>query len=229
MKEQEYLDPRPREFFDRYHERSRTQEPNWVYMAVKMVVVPYMLIFHRLRGTGRENIPVSGPAIIAPNHFSFLDHFLVARFTKRRVRFMAKSQIFKPPMVWIFSPGGVFPIRRGHRDEEAMLTARMILENGGLVVLYPEAGRSRTREVTNMAKPGIGRLALETGVPIIPTAIIGSEGVRDWKKLRFPRVQVSFGEPVQYNRAAAPSRQQQQEIADEVLTLVNQLFRQGRQ
>jgi 1-acyl-sn-glycerol-3-phosphate acyltransferase len=113
MKEQVYFDERPKEFFDRYHERSRTQRPNWVYEIVRIVTSIYAYTFFRARSIASQNVPPSGPVILAPNHFSFMDHFFTGAFIRRKVRFMAKSQLFKRPLVWIYSPGGVFPVRRG--------------------------------------------------------------------------------------------------------------------
>ena len=95
MKAQVYKDPRPKEYFDRFHERSRTREPDWVYEAVRIVTSLYAWTFFRARGIAAENVP-TGPVIIAPNHFSFMDHFFVGAFIRRRVRFMAKSQLFAP-------------------------------------------------------------------------------------------------------------------------------------
>ena len=104
--------------------------------------------------------------ILAPNHASFMDHFFTGAFIRRRVQFMAKSQLFKPGSgAWVFSHGGVFPVRRGHQDEEAFITAFKILARGGAVVMYCEGGRSRTGKVGDEARPGIGRLALESGRP----------------------------------------------------------------
>src|SRR6188472_3505915 len=88
-----------------------------VYKEVRIVTSLYAWTFFRARGSGAERVPTEGPVIIAPNHFSFMDHFFAGAFTRRKVRFMAKSQLFKPPLVWVYSPGGVFPVRRGARDD----------------------------------------------------------------------------------------------------------------
>ena len=125
--------------------------------------------------------------IIAPNHFSFLDHFFVAVYLRRKVHFMAKSQLFKRPMQFIYTHGGVFPVRRGHHDEEAFKTAHAVLARGDIVVMYAEAGRSRSGEL-NKPRHGLGRLALESGAPVVPTAIAGTERVRNWRRLQFPKV-----------------------------------------
>ena len=95
-------------------------------------------------------------------------------YIRRKVRFMAKSQLFKRPMQFIYTHGGVFPVRRGARDEEMFITAETILARGGAITMYCEGGRSRTGKVAEQAKRGIGRLALETGAPVVPIAIHGS-------------------------------------------------------
>ena len=172
---------------------------------VRLAVVPYMLTLFRARGLGTENVP-NGPVILAPNHGSFMDHFFSGAFIRRRVRFMAKSQLFKGAIpIYIFSHGGVFPIRRGHHDEEAFQTAFKLLE-AGAVVMYCEGGRSRTGQIADHAKPGIGRLALQSGVPVVPVAILGSQQVRNWKRLEFPKVTIQYGEPVRFDVVAEPGR-----------------------
>ena len=105
-----------------------------------------------------------------------MDHFFVGVYLRRKVRFMAKSQLFGPPVLtYIFKHGGVFPVRRGHRDEEAFKTAYELLDQGEMLLVYAEGGRSRSRELGE-PKPGIGRIALESGAPIVPVAIHGSPG-----------------------------------------------------
>src|SRR3979411_3406733 len=139
MREQVYTDTRPKEHFDRFHERSRTREPDWAYELTRILTSLYAYTFLRARAITTENVPGSGPVILAPNHFSFMDHFLMGCFIRRKVRFMAKSQLFKPPMQFIYTHGGVFPVRRGARDEETFITARTILEQGATGETYGES------------------------------------------------------------------------------------------
>jgi 1-acyl-sn-glycerol-3-phosphate acyltransferase len=137
---------------------------------------------------------------------------------------MAKSQLFGPPVLtYILKVGGVFPVRRGHRDEKAFETAYELIDQGELLLVYAEGGRSRSQRL-GTAKPGIGRIALETGVPVIPTAIHGSAGVRGWKRLRFPRVTVAYGEPLTFPVERDPSRERQQEVADQIFARVRELY-----
>ena len=223
LKPQIYKDPRPKEYFDRFHARCRERPPNAMYEVVRMVTMLHALVTFRARGLGTENVPM-GPVILAPNHASFMDHFLTAAFIRRRVQFMAKSQMFKPPLgPLVYSPGGVFPVRRGHHDEEAFVTSYEILGRGGAVVIYCEGGRSRTGRLADTAKPGIGRLALETGVPVVPVAILGSYQVRNWKRLDFPKVTVQFGKPFKFTHVEEPTREQQQETADYIFGRIRKL------
>jgi 1-acyl-sn-glycerol-3-phosphate acyltransferase len=223
IKPQVYRDPRPAEHFDRYHELVRDHPPEAkVYEIVRIVTVLHGLISFRARGLYSENVP-SGPVILAPNHGSFMDHFFTGAFIRRRVQFMGKSQLFKGVGAWVFSHGGVFPVRRGHQDEEAFKTAFAILDRGGAVVMYCEGGRSRTGKIADKARPGIGRLALESGAPIVPVAILGSHQVRNWKRLQFPRVTVRYGEPFALRAIADPSRELQQQAADLILERIREL------
>ena len=224
MREQVYSDPRPKEYFDRFHARARTREPDWVYDLVRVITSLYAYTFLRARAISSENAPGSGAVILAPNHFSFMDHFLMGCFIRRKVRFMAKSQLFKKPMQFIYTHGGVFPVRRGARDEETFITAETILNRGGAVTMYCEGGRSRTGKVSEQAKRGIGRLALETGAPVVPIAIFGSSRVRNWKRLQFPKVTVQYGEAISWEKVENPTREQQQAVADEILVEIRRLY-----
>jgi 1-acyl-sn-glycerol-3-phosphate acyltransferase len=224
MREQVYTDPRPKEHFDRFHTRARTREPDWAYELTRVITSLYAYTFLRARSISSEKVPGSGAVILAPNHFSFMDHFLMGCYIRRKVRFMAKSQLFKPPMQFIYNHGGVFPVRRGAGDEETFTTAETILGKGGAITMYCEGGRSRTGKVGEQAKRGIGRLALETGAPVVPIAIYGSSRVRNWKRLQFPKVTIQYGDALRWERVDQPTREQQQAVADEILVEIRRLY-----
>jgi 1-acyl-sn-glycerol-3-phosphate acyltransferase len=225
MREQVYADPRPKEHFDRFHERSRTREPDWAYELTRMLTSLYAYTFLRARAISSEKVPGAGAVILAPNHFSFMDHFLMGCYIRRKVRFMAKSQLFKPgPMQFVYTHGGVFPVRRGARDEETFITAETILGRGGAITMYCEGGRSRTGKVAEQAKRGIGRLALETGAPVVPIAIHGSSRIRNWKRLQFPEITVQYGDAIRWECIEHPTPEQQQAVADEVLLQIRALY-----
>ncbi|MBO9534988.1 MAG: 1-acyl-sn-glycerol-3-phosphate acyltransferase [Solirubrobacteraceae bacterium] len=233
LKEQVYVDPRPSEYFDRFYAYTRSHpNPGWVYTTVRVITVVMSRAFFRIRGIDAQNVPASGPVIIAPNHFSHIDHFFAGASLRRKLQFMAKSQLFVPPLQGIYMRGGTFPVRRGNRDSRAMDISREILERGGAMVMYCEGGRSRSGELQEKAKWGIGRIALETGAPIVPTAILGSSHVRNFKKGEFPTVTVKYGKPLRFEKVEDPTREQSQaaadQIFDEIKTLYYGLRDQGR-
>ena len=224
IKPQVYKDPRPAEYFTRFHERARSRRPDWIYELARMVLTPPTLILYRTAAIGVDNVPPSGPVILAPNHFSQMDHFFAGVYLRRKIRFMAKSQLFANKAIeFIFFHGGVFPVRRGHRDEEAFITAHSILDQGGCVLMYAEGGRSRSRNLGE-PRPGVGRLALESGVPVVPVAIHGSQGVRGWKRLRFPKVTVQYGEPMSFDAVEHPTREQQLDAATRIFDRVRAMY-----
>jgi 1-acyl-sn-glycerol-3-phosphate acyltransferase len=223
MKPQVYRDERPAEYFGQFHAAAR-KGVGWTYPLVRLIVSLPALLLYRARAIGVENVPKTGALILAPNHFSQMDHFFVGLHLRRQVRFMAKSQMFGPPVLtYIYKHGGVFPVRRGHRDEESIETAFTILRQGGMLLVYAEGGRSRSGELGEV-KPGIGRIALESGAPVVPVAIQGSEGVRRWKRFRFPKVTVEFGEPLEFPTEEAPGRERQLEVAEQIFAPVREMY-----
>src|SRR3954454_783310 len=222
IRPQTYKDPRPAEYFTQFHTAAR-RGVGWTYALARVVLTLPTLLIYRVRAIGVENVPRQGPLVLAPNHFSQMDHFFAGVYLRRKIRFMAKSQMFGPPLLtYVYKHGGVFPVRRGHHDEEAIETARILVEQGEMLLVYAEGGRSRSGGL-GQPKPGIGRIALETGAPIVPVCIHGSERVRSWKRLRFPRITVRFGEPMTFTVEPAPSRVRQLEVATEVFAQVREM------
>jgi 1-acyl-sn-glycerol-3-phosphate acyltransferase len=226
LKAQVYKDPRPKEYFDRFHARTRARRPDWVYEAVRIVTTLYAWTFFRTRGIRADKVLPEGAVILAPNHFSFMDHFFLGVSIRRKVSFMAKSQLFVRPMQWIYTHGGVFPVRRGHADDDAFITANTILARGGCLAMYSEGGRSRTGKLSELPKRGIGKLALESGAPVVPIAIFGSHKVRNWKRLQFPKVTVLYGDAIRWERVEHPTREQQQQVANEIFAEIRALYAQ---
>jgi 1-acyl-sn-glycerol-3-phosphate acyltransferase len=223
IKPQVYKDERPASYFDQFHAAAR-KGVGWTYTCVRILISLPTLLIYRVRAIGVKNVPRSGPLILAPNHFSQMDHFFIGLYLRRQIRFMAKSQLFGPPVLtYIFKHGGVFPIRRGHHDEEAFKTAFTILDQDGMLLIYAEGGRSRSGELGD-PKPGVGRLALESRAPVVPVAIHGSAKVRGWKRFRFPKVTVQFGEPLSYPVEESPDRERQLEAATEVFDRVRAIY-----
>jgi 1-acyl-sn-glycerol-3-phosphate acyltransferase len=223
MKPQVYKDPRPAEYFDQFHAAAR-KGVGWTYTFARIVLTLPTWLIWRVRAIGVENVPKDGPMVLAPNHFSQMDHFFVGLYLRRKIRFMAKSQLFGPPVLtYIYKHGGVFPVRRGHHDEEAFETVRRLLEQDEMLLVYAEGGRSRSQQLGE-PKPGIGRIALESGVPIVPVAIHGSEYARQWKRFRFPKTTVQFGEPLTFPVENAPGKDRQLEIATQIFARVREMY-----
>jgi 1-acyl-sn-glycerol-3-phosphate acyltransferase len=223
IKAQVYKDPRPAQTFDQHHARVRRRPPEWPYELVRSLTVWIAIVFFRAESYGAENVP-NGPLIVAPNHASFMDHFFAGAFVRRHIQFMAKSQMFgRHPLSWIYSHGGVFPVRRGYHDEESFKTAFTILDRGGAIGMYVEGGRSRNGFVGTDAKAGIGRLAVESGAAVVPVAILGSHQVRNWKRGRFPKVVVRYGKPIRFTQVKNATREQQQYAADQILRRIRDM------
>jgi len=223
IKPQVYKDPRPAEYFVQFHQAAR-KGVGWTYVLARIVLTVPTLLLWRVKAIGVENVPKAGPLVLAPNHFSQMDHFFIGVYLRRKIRFMAKSQLFGPPVLtYIYKHGGVFPVRRGHHDEEAFETVHELLRQGEMLLVYAEGGRSRSQQL-GAPKPGIGRIALESGVPIVPVAIHGSERARQWTKLHFPKVTIQFGEPVAYPVEAEPDRERQLEVATQIFGRVRELY-----
>ena len=163
-----------------------------LYAVVRFLLTPALRLWFRMHMSGSEHIPASGPAIVAPNHKSFLDAFFVGISTRRHVRYMAKAELFRGPLGWLFLRLGAFPVVRGEADAEAVETARRILEQGGVLVVFPEG--TRVEDVHALGSPhhGAGRLALMTGAPIIPAAIAGTQRLWLGPLPKPRRVQVAF-------------------------------------
>ncbi|MHB8317869.1 MAG: lysophospholipid acyltransferase family protein [Acidimicrobiales bacterium] len=180
------------------------------YWVLKAVLTPVFLLLWRVKVEGRENLPKSGPAILAANHQSFCDSFFLPLVVTRKVTFLAKAEYFDHlKTAWFFRSVGQIPIRRGGgaASERAIFTAREVLDKGNLLGLYPEGTRSRDALV-HKGRTGVARLSRECGVVVIPVGIVGTEAVQplDAKLMRpFHKVTVRFGKPMQMVPAADPN------------------------
>jgi 1-acyl-sn-glycerol-3-phosphate acyltransferase len=182
---------------ERAHRRARGSGVNVpLYALVRLLVAPLLRLWFRVRISDAENIPPEGAAIIAPNHKSFLDAFFLAIATRRHVRYMAKTELFRGPLGWLFPRLGAFPVRRGEADAEAIETARLILEQGGLLVMFPEGTRVEESDALGSPHHGAGRLALETGASVIPAAISGTGHLWLGPIPKPHRVQLAFLDPI---------------------------------
>jgi glycerol-3-phosphate dehydrogenase (NAD(P)+) len=187
--------------------RARTRGVNpLVYWIVRGFLQPFFRVWFRLERIGREHIPAEGPVILASNHRSFLDPFVIAVMTRRPIYFVAKKELFAfhPVVSWLLNALGAFPIDRGASDQEAMGTARAILERGEAVLMFPEGTRIRPGSL-GRPKRGVGRLALETGAPVVPVAVIGTEAVRRGIRIRPHKVRIRAGGVLTFPRVERPS------------------------
>lgn len=199
---------RPRSL-DVYHERTRRRGVNaLVYWPTRLVLRTLILLYFRVRRLGVEHVPSPGSTrgvILAANHRSFLDPFLMGCAIGRPIYFVAKQELFTNPIVgWFLNCLGAFPVRRGGADEDSVYTALALLERGRPVVIFPEGTRI-TAGSLGRPKRGVGRLALQSGAAVVPVAITGSEHARDGWKIKPVKVHLRFGPPLTYPRVDDPS------------------------
>jgi len=196
------------ERLQRYHDYTRRHSVNWpLYLLARVFMTPFFLVYFRLGRTGREHGRVSGGLIVAANHRSFLDPFAIGAALpwRRPMNYVAKIELFERRWQgWLLSRLGAFPIRRGESDKEAMETARLVVERGGTVCIFPEGTRIR-RGTLGTPKRGVGRLALQTGAPVLPTAVFGSEHVRRGWRIRPRQVRVRLGKAMTFPTVEEPS------------------------
>jgi 1-acyl-sn-glycerol-3-phosphate acyltransferase len=202
---------------DRLHKRAREQGANpIVYAIVRAILQPFFLLYFRMSRIGREHIPGSGPVIVAANHRSFLDPFVIATMARRPMYYVAKKELFRHSwQAWILNALGAFPVDRGAADEEMITTAKAILARGDIVLIFPEGTRIRPG---SLGKPrrGVGRLALETGAPVVPVAVIGTEAVRRGWRIRPHKVRIRAGRPLRFPVVNEPSRALATAVTDRI-------------
>ncbi len=175
-----------------------------VYWLTRMFVKPAIVLYFRLRRLGREHVPEGG-VILASNHRSFLDPFAIGCCIGRPIYFVAKEELFKNPVIgWFLNCLGAFPVMRGRSDEESVITSLALLDGGQAVVIFPEGTRVPSGSL-GRPKRGVGRLALESGKPVVPVAVTGSEHARNGWRIKPAKVHIRFGPPLTYPRVENPS------------------------
>jgi 1-acyl-sn-glycerol-3-phosphate acyltransferase len=198
--------------------------PSLLYAVIAALSWPVLRLVFRLRARGREHLPAEGGYVLAANHWSNFDPWPLGLplFPRRFLRFMAKSELFWPPLGWVVRAGGGFPVRRGERDEEAIETAVRLCREGHVVVMFPEGtrrqkGLRKTREAR--AHTGAARIALEARVPLLPAGIAGTD-----RLARLARLQVAYGVPVPLDdlREREP-REAAQEATDRLMAAIGEL------
>jgi 1-acyl-sn-glycerol-3-phosphate acyltransferase len=142
--------------------------------AFRFMLYIWMRIFHGLQFSGTENIPKSGPVIIAGNHPSYFDPIVLSLATPRLVRFFALAELLKMPVVgWFARQWGILPVYRGGNNEPTIQKALRVLQRGGAIGIFPE-GRRSLQFAMGVARPGVGRLAVQSGATIVPCVIYGT-------------------------------------------------------
>jgi glycerol-3-phosphate dehydrogenase (NAD(P)+) len=196
------------ERFQRYHHYAREKGVNsLMYFIARLLLTPAFLLWFRLERQGREHARVPGGMVVASNHRSFLDPFVIGTLVpwRRRIQFVAKVELFEHRWQgWLLNRLGAFPIRRGQSDETAMVTAARAVERGGTVLIFPEGTRIRSGSL-GRPKRGVGRLALETGGAALPVAVHGTEHVRRGWRIRPRKVKLRAGPAVTFPRTERPS------------------------
>lgn len=206
----------------------------WYWLFKYIFMGPLLTLLGRPKTEGLEHIPDSGPAILASNHLAVADSFYLPLVVTRRITFLAKAEYFTGTGVkgwfqhWFYTVAGQVPIDRSNADaaQAALNTAERLLDGGKLMGMYPEGTRSPDGRLYK-GKTGLARLALETGVPVIPVAMIGTNvvnppGSRMW---RFGRVTVRVGKPLDFSRfeGLAGNRFIERAVIDEVMYELMQL------
>jgi len=155
-----------------------------------------MHLLYRYRAVGTEHLPREGGYVLAAGHISNLDPWPLglALWPHRFLRFMAKSELFWPPLAWFIRAGGGFRVHRGHADVAAMETAVALARSGNVVAMFPEGTRRAKglrKKHQAAARSGAARIALEAGVPLVPAGIKGTD-----RLAKLGRLQVAYGPPI---------------------------------
>jgi 1-acyl-sn-glycerol-3-phosphate acyltransferase len=200
----------------------------WYWIFKFVLVGPLLHLVGRPSIEGAENIPAKGGAILASNHLAVADSLFLPLMVRRRITFLAKSEYFTTPGIkgkllkFFYGGSGQVPIDRsgGEASQAALNTAKRVLAEGKLLGMYPEGTRSPDGRLFK-GKTGLARIALETGVPVIPVAMIGTDKVNPVgsKMWRPHKVIVRVGKPLDFSRfeGMKGSRFVERSVIDEVL------------
>ncbi len=200
----------------------------WYWLFKYVFMGPLLTLLGRPKVYGLEYVPRSGAAILASNHLAVADSFYLPLAVSRRITFLAKAEYFTGTGLkgwfqrWFYTAAGQVPIDRTDADsaKSALTTAQRILAEGKLLGMYPEGTRSPDGRLYK-GKTGLARLALETGMPVIPVAMIGTNVVNPpgSKMWRFGKVEVKFGKPMDFTRfeGLAGNRFIERAVIDEVM------------
>ncbi len=196
---------------------------SFIYAIVRIILTTPLTLLYRIRISGAENWPRRGPAVIASSHASNLDPCLVGIAFPGQIRWMAKAELWRVPgLGWLITKLGAFPVRRGQSDREAVRHARELLRQGYTVGMFPEGTRQR-EGVLGEAQPGVGMLALEPGVAVIPVRIRGDERVMRGFKPGLARITISVGKPVDFDTAGLSRGRAYREAGNRIMNAIASL------
>lgn len=198
-----------------------------MYQASWWVIAPVVQGLWRVKVEGRKHVPKKGPAILASNHLSFLDHFVLGSSIRRQIFYISKAQHFERPVRrWFFTRWGVIPLNRGEGDREAFDRSVDVLKSGHLYAIYPEGTRSLDGKL-HRGHTGVARLHLLTGAPIVPVAMLGTfEALpKGRSRPRLNKCGVRFGPPLDFSdrREAVGDRAALRQITEEVMRAIQKL------
>jgi 1-acyl-sn-glycerol-3-phosphate acyltransferase len=197
----------------------------YVYWTATYLLRGVLTVLTRWEPRGRHHVPRSGPLIVVSNHLNNADPAIVgAGVASRRIRYMAKIELFDPPFGILIRLWGAFPVRRFGADVGALLTAERLLKQGQVLGMFPEGTRSRTGRMTT-AHPGTALIALRTGAPVLPCAVTGSQLLKNTLiVLTRPSMTVTIGEPIISEPVRRPTEQQVSELTARIFDAITALL-----
>src|SRR3954447_3855614 len=195
-----------------------------MYWVLKALLTPILRFAYRVRVEGAEQLPRTGPAILASNHLSFSDSIFLPLVLRRRVTFVAKAEYFEDKKTaWFFRAVGQIPIKRGggSASQRALDSAMEVLQGGGLFGIYPEGTRSPDGKLYK-GHTGVARLALKSGAPVIAVAMVGTREAQPIGQVKpnfFWPIGVRFSKPMHFDRYAdrADDPRALRQITDEIM------------
>ena len=190
------------------------------YSVLKIILRILFKIFLRLEVKGAENIPATGPLVIASNHLSLLDPPVIGVASTRKVHFMAKQELFVPVLGDIYKLLGAFPVKRGGADRTAIKHGIDLMLDGGVLAIFPEGTRSKTG-VLGKAEPGALMMAGKAKAVIVPTCVKGTDIKRQGKL--WPQVNVKFGKPIFFPQDVPISKELLHELTEALMLEIKRL------
>jgi 1-acyl-sn-glycerol-3-phosphate acyltransferase len=194
------------------------------YVVAGFAVRLVLSIFTRCRVEGLERVPGTGPFLVVSNHLNLVDPPVLGALLPRRVTFMAKQELFGTPVIgWVVKWYGAFGVRRGQADRQALRTATQVLEQGGVLGMFPEGTRSKSGAMTE-AHPGAALIAMTTSRAVLPVALTGTEHLTSpLAYLRRPEIVIRIGKPFTLQRRG-PGKMSLEEATEEMMRRVAEML-----